>query len=108
MSEVFRRIRTLVLAGDWLVSEHGYGELLADDIVVAAAIDGVAEAVAIEDYPDRVRGPSVLTLQRNQKGRPIHVVWAIPAGHRSPAVLVTAYRPDPARWDDDFKLRREP
>ena len=39
--------------------------------------------------------------------RPIHVVWGIPWGQISPAVLVTAYRPDPARWTEDF-LRRRP
>ena len=31
----------------------------------------------------------------------------IPKGHRSPAVLVTAYRPDPRKWDENF-LRRKP
>ncbi|MFL9827218.1 DUF4258 domain-containing protein [Rhodoplanes sp. SY1] len=106
MSEILRRVQTLVLAGDWLASEHGYGELSADDIVATVVVDGIAEAVAVEEYGDRHRGPSVLTLQRDQDGRPINVVWAIPAGQRRPAVLVTAYRPDPARWDADLKVRR--
>jgi hypothetical protein len=105
MSETLRRVQTLVLSGDYRVSEHGFDELEQDAILASDAIAGIATAVAIEDYPDRVRGPSVLARQHDVDGRPIHVVWAIPAGERRPAVLVTAYRPNPSLWDNDFKRR---
>ena len=105
MSETLRRIQTLVLGGDYRVSDHGFDELEDDDILASEVIAGTATAVAVEDYPDRLRGPSVLALQRDADGRPVHVVWAIPAGDRRPAVLVTAYRPDPDLWDSDFKIR---
>ena len=39
-------------------------------------------------------------------GQPIHVVWGIPAGQDSPAVVVTAYRPDPTRWDETWRRRQ--
>jgi hypothetical protein len=45
-------------------------------------------------------------LQHDEDGRAIHVVWAIPAGERHPAVLVTAYRPDPELWDSEFRKRK--
>ena len=106
MSETLNRVRTLVWAGDFRVSDHGFDELEEDGIVAREAIAGVTAATALEDYPDRIRGPSVLTLQHDSDGRAIHVVWAIPAGERRPAVLVTAYRPDPARWDSDFRKRK--
>jgi hypothetical protein len=108
MSETLRRIQTLVLAGDYLISDHGYDELAKDGILPGDALAGIATAVAVEDYPDRVRGPSVLALQHDGDGRPIHVLWGIPAGRRNPAVLVTAYRPDPELWDGDFKKRAVP
>ena len=41
----------------------------------------------------------------NEK-RHIHVVWGIPKGKTEPAVLITAYRPDPDLWENDF-LRRK-
>jgi Domain of unknown function (DUF4258) len=108
MSETLRRVQTLVLAGDYLISDHGYDELAKDGILPGDALDGIAAAIVIEDYPDRVRGPSVLTLQRDANDRPIHVLWGIPAGQRHPAVLVTAYRPDPELWDSDLKKRLAP
>jgi hypothetical protein len=105
MSEILRRVQTLVMSGDYLTSDHGFNELDEDGIVVAEIIDGITAAVAIEDYPDRMRGPSVLTLQHDTEG-PVHVLWGIPAGQRRPAVLITAYRPDPLRWDSDFRRRK--
>ena len=104
MSEILRRVQTLVLAGDYLVSDHAYEEMLEDGILPSDAIDGIVTALAIEEYPDRVR---VLALQHDAEGGPIHIVWAIPAGRRRPAMLVTAYRPSPHSWDDDFKRRKK-
>jgi hypothetical protein len=106
MSETLRRIQTLVTSGDFLVSDHGFKELEEDGIIASEILVGVTAAVALEDYRDRVRGPTVLALQHEPDGRPVHVVWAIPAGERRPAILVTAYRPDPDLWDADFKQRK--
>ncbi|ADJ29702.1 hypothetical protein [Nitrosococcus watsonii] len=36
----------------------------------------------------------------------IYVVWRIPRGYDKPVVLVTAYRPDPERWNKAFTKRR--
>jgi hypothetical protein len=106
MSETLRRIQTLVLTGDYRISDHGFDELEEDAILATEAIAGIAAATAIEEYPDRKRGPSVLALQHDGDGRAIHVVWGIPVGRRRPAVLITAYRPNPALWDNDFRKRK--
>ncbi len=69
-------------------------------------VEGVADAVVVEDYPEYPKGSCVLVLEKDEKNQPIHVVWGIPKGHSSPAVLVTAYRPDPELWESDFVRRR--
>ena len=105
MSETLDAVKRLAAAGDVRISEHGYDELANDRILARDILNGVDEAFAVEDYPDFAKGPAVLVLQSDAENQPIHVVWGIPKGHTSPAVLVTAYRPDPRRWSADFKER---
>lgn len=105
MSETLRRVQALVLSGEVRVSDHGYGELEKDQISIEDVMVGIVSAEAIEDYRERARG-SVLTLQRDRHHRPVHVVWALPAGERQPAVLVTAYRPDRRLWGNEFRKRK--
>ena len=102
MSGTFDRIRQLVGAGEIRISDHGYDELASDDIFAKDVVAGVMTAVVVEDYPEYSKGPCVLVLQRDREGQSIHVVWGIPKGASSPAVMVTAYRPDPERWTYDF------
>jgi hypothetical protein len=106
VSETLARVLSLVQSGEVLVSRHGYRELAADNIVPDEVVAGIAGAIVVEDYPTAERGPSVLVLQRDSSGSPVHVVWGIPSNASTPAVLVTAYRPDPARWSADLTRRR--
>jgi hypothetical protein len=105
-SELFDCILELVARGEVVISDHGYDELAADDILVRDILTGAAGGRVIEEYPTYYRGPCVLVLQRDGEGKPIHVVWGIPSHAVGPAVVVTAYRPDASRWTNDFMRRR--
>jgi hypothetical protein len=106
MSQTLVQVQQLVELGEVRISDHGYEELVADGIVAQDAVAGVSAARVVEDYPDAVRGPSVLVLQYDADGLPLHILWGIPAGKAGPAVVITGYRPDPERWSEDFLERK--
>ena len=78
----------------------------SDGILISDVVEGVSEGTALEEYPTYHKGPCVLVLQKDHDARPIHVLWGIPSGATSPAVVVTGYRPNPDRWSQDFRERK--
>lgn len=107
MHEFLERIRQLINDGEVQISEHGYDELAEDGLIAREIILGIHEAVVVEEYPNYFKGPCLLVLQKDRHGKPIHVVWGIASGYEKPVVLVTAYRPDPERWDENFITRKK-
>lgn len=105
MNDTLKQIIALVSKGDVRISEHGYDELADDNLNVREIIQGLSAAIVIEDYPDYAKGPCVLVLQKDRNGEAIHVVWGIAKNTQSPAVMVTAYRPDPEKWIDHLVRR---
>ncbi|MEW6237105.1 MAG: DUF4258 domain-containing protein [Candidatus Omnitrophota bacterium] len=107
MNKTFETILQLIERGDVRISDHGYNELRADNISARDVFSSVVEGIVIEDYPDNRKGPCVLVLQKDRLGQAIHTVWGIPKGFSFPAVLITAYKPDPIRWEADFLRRKK-
>ena len=106
MTDIWDKIKGLIANGNIRISEHGYDEIVADDITVREIVEGSPDGIIIEEYPEYIKGPCVLILLKDRTGHFIHAVWGIPYDSLTPAVLVTAYRPDPERWVDGF-LRRK-
>lgn len=105
MSSLLAAVILLVEAGDVRISVHGYRRLAAALITVNDLVMGIRGAEIVEEYPTYHAGPAVLTLQSDNNGSPIHVLWGIERNTLRPAVVVTAYRPDPNRWSPDFRKR---
>jgi hypothetical protein len=59
----------------------------------------------IENYADQTEYPARLVLARKGR-RALHVVAADNL-QADEIIVITGYRPDPARWTDDFKRRRD-
>ncbi len=106
MNTLFYRLCALIENGEVLISEHGYEELSEDLLTAKELIIGASTGIIIEEYLDYHKGPCLLLLQRDFSGNPINAVWGIPKGKDKPAVSVTAYRPDPRRWDPSYSRRR--
>lgn len=108
VSILWQRFAALIEAGEVRVSEHGYDALADDGLTVDDLLAGACSAAVIEEYPQYPKGTAVLVLQRTADGSPVHAVWGVPRGYTTPAVLVTAYRPDPSLWDETFTRRLRP
>lgn len=73
-----------------------------DDVLRTAG-----EGERIEDYPEDRPYPSALFLGTMGDAGPLHVVAACDA-ENDRTHIITAYVPDTARFEADWKTRREP
>ena len=106
MSETFDKVCVLVERGEVKVSDHGYDEMSDEDILAREVLAGVSEGIVVEDYPTYAKGPVCSCCKEIWISVRSHVVWGIPKGLSSPAVVVTAYRPNPDLWSEDFTRRK--
>ena len=73
MGDTLQRVRELARAGTVKISEHGYDELAADGISARDVVEGLQDALQIEEYPSFAKGPCVLVRQRDKQR---NAVWA--------------------------------
>ena len=109
MNKTLKNIKELFKRNEIKISDHGYNEIaeygtFIKDII--ADVNNGVNGVMVEDYHEYTKSPCVLVLEKDRDKRPIHVVWDIPKGASSLAVIVTAYRPDANMWTDNFKRRK--
>ena len=106
MSATFDKIKALIIADNINVSQHAFARLTKRGIASDDLVAGIGNAEVVEDYPTFYSGSAVLVLCHGRDGGPLHAVWGLENGTHEPAVLITAYRPDPARWQPDNRTRR--
>lgn len=97
------------LANCWF-SDHARKEMEAEPlgrIRVEELLQVLDVGEIIEAYPEDKPYPSCLILGRTGEQRPIHIVCA-PVEAEERLIIITAYQPDPARWETDFRRRKRP
>ena len=86
------------------ITDHADEEAQNDRLSYDEIFSSVLTGTIIEDYPDDKPYPSCLVAGNIFEGKPVHSVWAYNEETKW-AVLITVYRPDPARWIN-WKRRR--
>ena len=92
-----REIVDVIRGGRSLTTDHAYEEARSDGLAFGDIYFSTEHGEIIEEYPVDKSYPSCLVFGKSTRGNPIHSVWAYDEESRW-AVLVTVYRPDPARW----------
>jgi len=87
------------------ITDHADEEVHNDQLTLDEVLDSVLYGEIIETYPLDRPYPSCLIYGVNACDDPIHSVWAYNCSTLW-AVLITVYRPDPARWIG-WKFRRK-
>jgi hypothetical protein len=88
------------------ISDHADEEAEADELTFDEIYFSVLHGEVIESYPTDKPYPSCLIFGKTFSGNPIHSVWAFNEENKW-AVLVTVYRPDPIRWTNWRKRKRQ-
>ncbi len=83
---------------------HALRQMFNRRIDEADVEEVVRKGKIIEEYPDDTPYPSYL-MYRTVHGRPLHVVGAYDK-EEGVIIVVTAYEPDPDRWEDHYTRRK--
>ena len=83
---------------------HALQRMFERNISVKSVTEAIRSGTMIEDYTSEMSEPSQLILGFQGK-RPIHVVISenLKANEET---IITAYLPDPGKWNKDFTRRR--
>jgi Domain of unknown function (DUF4258) len=106
VSGTLERIHELVNKGDWVISDHAYKALADDEIAFEDVLSTLKSGFVVEDYPEYHKGPAVLILTATKVSPALHSLWGVPLDERRPATLITAYIPDPSKWEPDNQTRK--
>lgn len=86
------------------ITMHAAKRLEQRGISIVDVIQCIKNGEIIEQYPDDYPYPSCLILGFSVNDKMLHVVVG---SDLSCLWIVTAYYPDPTKWESDFKTRKE-
>lgn len=87
-----------------LISEHAAMRFKQRGVKTKDVRCAVNNGEIIEQYLEDYTFPSCLILGKTDSGEWLHVVTS---DEGSMSRVITAYYPDPEKWTDDFRCRKE-
>ena len=98
-------IKSLTSEGKIIWTEHVATRIRERGIVRADVIECIENGEIIKQYPDDTPFPSCLILGHCSMNEPLHIVVGLNAD--TLCCIITTYRPDPEKWDPDYKTRKD-
>ena len=93
--------------GKVLWSSHATSKLQSEKLQRKEVESALSNCAVIEDYPWLTRRlPDCLVLAFTPNGNPLHAVVALDEP-QDRIFIVTVYRPDKKRWENDWKTRKK-
>ena len=86
------------------ITLHAAKRLEQRGIVTDDILSCIHTGEIIEQYPDDYPLPSCLIFGKSVSGKPLHVVVG---SDLDTLWIITAYYPNPDKWEDDMKTRKE-
>ena len=96
-------IRALCARNTLTISDKVYDKIESRRITPRHVRMAIMNGEIIEVYPDEQPDPRLLIVGCIADNKPLHVVIAIDDWSIR---LVSAYQPDPDRWESDFRTRK--
>ena len=95
--ELIQQSVELFKKGNYRLTIHAEQERERDEITLKEIEEcfGSGTMELIEDYPEDPRGHSFLLLGFTSRREAVHFVCAV---HEEELVMITLYKPDPAKW----------
>lgn len=85
-------------------TDHIHMRLIKRNISIEDIEKSLLSGEIIEQYPNDYPYPSCLVLGFDANNNHVHVVCGI---SETELHLITAYYPNPVKWSEDFKVRKE-
>ena len=86
------------------VTEHAAERYRQRGIKAKDVRFAVSNGEIIEQYPEDFPFPSCLICGKDEDNNIVHVCMS---DEGSASRIITAYYPDPDKWSEDFKIRKE-
>lgn len=64
MSDMLTKICELIEKKDVRISDHGYDELVDDNIFISDVLAGIHTTTVVEEYSDYPKGPCILVYKK--------------------------------------------